>query len=145
MLTCLVLIKQLKLVPFFILVTNDFFLANDKSHSRQHPKIQPPLWWSKNQGFFGIKNNFSSYFQLLTLKHPKITKQNQPNLKNINWARPNFSGTFRENNHYHRTSFVKWNLLTSRMTSFACWKVIIYQLSLFCHFLVTFSLFSQTK
>jgi len=56
---------------------------------------------------FWHKNNFSSYFQLLTLKHPKITKQNQPNLKNINWAWPNFSGTFRENNHYHRTSLVE--------------------------------------
>lgn len=76
--------KKTQARTFFILVTNDFFLANDKSPSRQHPKIQPPLWWSKNQGFFGIKNNFSSYFQLLTLKHPKITKQNQTNLKNIN-------------------------------------------------------------
>jgi len=55
MLTCLVLIKKLKLIPFFILVMNDFFLADDRSLSRQNPKIQPSLWWPKTQGFFWHK------------------------------------------------------------------------------------------
>jgi hypothetical protein len=31
--------KKTQARTFFILVTNDFFLANDKSPSRQHPKI----------------------------------------------------------------------------------------------------------
>jgi len=48
------------------------------------PKSNHHCGGLKLKGFFGIKNKISSYFHLLTLKHPKITKQNQPNLKNIN-------------------------------------------------------------